>query len=100
MAASRTNVAVYGLDPTPIKSVTHPVYYDRDTSGFAEETGGRLFSGANVFNSAVDQIWSEAGHYYVIGYSLAAAGKKRTHTLDVRSIRSGFVVNARRTRAE
>ena len=97
---ARTNVSVYGLDPDIHFDPRRMGSFDRETSGFASETGGQLFVGAQVFDSAVDQIWKEAGHYYVIGYATPASGSKRAHTISVRVSKSGMTVNARRTRSD
>ena len=99
--ASRANVAVYVLDPA-IKAPDprNRIFYDRSSSGFATETGGEIFVGPNVFDRAVDEIWREAGHYYVIGYSMPATGRHASHRIDVKVGRSGANVRVRRTRAE
>jgi len=98
--ASHANVAVYVTDPaisTP--NPKNRVVYNRDTSGFATETGGEIFIGPSVFDRAIDQIWTEAGHYYVIGYGMPAASAKASHRIDVKVGRSGATVHARRARA-
>ncbi len=97
---ARSNVAVYGMDPNLQSDPMHAHSFDRETSGFASATGGLLFIGPQVFDRAVDQIWADAGHYYVVGYAAPSAGQRRDHSIDVRVARSGTSVYARHTRAE
>jgi VWFA-related protein len=97
--ASRANVAVYAIDPAVLTNTRRTTVFERDSSGFATETGGEIFVGP-VFDRAVDQIWDEAGHYYVIGYEAPRGGRRGNHRIDVKVSRSGTKIHVRRTRAD
>jgi hypothetical protein len=90
--ASRANVSVYEIDPAGLTGF-------RPDGGlaFTEETGGTAFF-TNEFDKAVDRIWSEAGHYYLLGYE--PPSRDRTlHRIDVRVKRPHVAIRARRTRS-
>jgi VWFA-related protein len=89
--ASRSNVSVYLIDPSGLA----PRRPD-DALAFTEETGGQAFA-TNEFDKAVNQVWSEAGRYYLLGYEPPSVGGK-SHRIDVRVKRPNVVVRARRTR--
>jgi len=91
-SASRSNVTVYLVNPAGLRP-RRP----NDAIAFTEETGGEAFS-TNEFDKAVNQIWSEAGHYYLLGYEPPSAGGK-SHRINVRVKRPNVVVRARRTRS-
>jgi len=60
-------------------------------------TGGTAFGNSNNFGQFAERIWSEAGHYYLLGYW--PAGRTRaTHTIDVKVARKGAHVHARHRR--
>jgi len=65
--------------------------------GFARETGGLVFANMNVLAPAVNQVWEEAGNYYLLGYDRPQRDSKR-HLIEVRVKRPGVDVRARRTR--
>jgi VWFA-related protein len=90
--AARSNVTVYVVDPSGL-TAQRP----HDAIAFTEETGGEAFS-TNEFDKAVNQVWSESGHYYLLGYEPPSLGGK-THRIDVRVKRPGVTVRARRTRS-
>lgn len=89
--ASRSNLSVYVVNPVGL-TPGRP----HDAIAFTEETGGEAFS-TNDFDTAVHRIWSEAGHYYLLGYEPPSADDK-PHRIDVRVKRPTSVVRARRTR--
>ena len=69
--------SVYVIDPSGLTGRTHLV-----GGGLADDSGGEAFVNSNDFNRAVDRIWSEAGHYYVIEY--APSGPERVlHSVEV-----------------
>jgi VWFA-related protein len=61
--SARANVAVYYVDPAGL--VAHGLDLG---GGLVDHTGGAAFVESNSFERAVDAIWDEAGHYYLIGY--------------------------------
>jgi VWFA-related protein len=91
-AASRANVSLYAIDPAGL-TASRP----EDAMSFAEATGGVAFN-TNEFASAVNRMWDEAGHYYLIGYEAPAGGKRKTHRISVRATRAGIDVRARKQR--
>lgn len=91
-AAARYNVSVYVIDPNGLDGLigTH------DAAGFAWETGGQAFR-TNMFDHAVDQIWREAGNYYLLGYSATPEQTgDRTRRIKVSTTRADVTVRARR----
>jgi VWFA-related protein len=89
--ASRANVAVYVIPPG--LGGTRP----EDAMSFAEATGGIAFN-TNELAAAVDKMWDEAGHYYLIGYEAPATRKQKAHSIDVRAKAPGVSVRARKQR--
>jgi VWFA-related protein len=90
--ASRADVSVSVIDPN---GTTGRPY--NGARGFARETGGEAFVNRNDFESAVDRLWTDAGHYYVLGYAPPSSKKKR-HDIRVRVNRPDVDVRARQTR--
>jgi VWFA-related protein len=67
------------------------------SSGFARETGGYTFTNTNDFDGAAERIMREAGSYYVIRVADPPVGRKANlRELDVRVLRRGVTVRARR----
>ena len=91
-AAARADCSVYVIDPAGLTGAL----YD-NVRAFAEETGGTAFVNSNLFDQSVDQIWNEAGHYYLLGYR-APASTAGTHSIAVRVKRSGVFVRSRHSR--
>ncbi len=88
------NTSVYLIDPSGLTGRTHLV-----DGGLAADTGGQAFVNSNDFNRAVDRIWSEAGHYYVIEY--APIGPDRLlHSIEVSVRGRGLHVHAPRLRGD
>jgi len=92
--AATADVSVYVLDPAGLSFGS----YD-GALGLAGETGGRAFVNTNMFGSAVDQIWQETGHYYLLGYDAGKLRKRTPHSIKVTVDKPGLEVRARRTRA-
>jgi VWFA-related protein len=92
---ARYNVSVYAIDPAGMTTYnSDPRDY---VTSFAAETGGWAWAITNNFGGAVEQIWREAGSYYVIGY-IAPIADNKLHTINVKVNRSGVTVRARRGR--
>jgi VWFA-related protein len=80
-AAQRANVAVYAVDPRG-SAARNPrargasgdiaVQFLDDLSG---HTGGFALAGMDDYSAGVDRIFSETGHYYLLGFRSAADGK-------------------------
>jgi VWFA-related protein len=65
--------------------------------GFAHETGGHAFVNTNDPEAAVDRILRETASYYLIRVEDPPVGRKSDlRELEVRSLRSGITVRARR----
>jgi VWFA-related protein len=92
-AMASANVTLYVIDPRGLgmSRVTG------GSSGFARETGGQAFVNTNDVNGAADRIMREAGSYYLIGVADPPVGRKANlRELDVRVLRRGVTVRARR----
>jgi VWFA-related protein len=93
IATARANVSLYVVDPA---GVTGQVDLGL---GLVDLTGGTDFVRSNNFERAVDRIWDEASHYYLLGY--APAGRARElHAIDVKVKRGGSHVRARHQRGD
>jgi VWFA-related protein len=100
-AAARANARIYTLDPRAGGSGgdAGQLVQQRGTTGdtvnsLAADTGGFAVRSSNVFRTAIAQISSDAGNYYVLGYRPAALDGQ-FHELSVRVKRSGLSVRAR-----
>ena len=91
---SRYNVSVYAIDALGLREGAYPADY---ATSFAAETGGWAWSNTNNFAGAVEQVWREAGSYYVLGYS-APINDSKLHSIDVKVNVKGATVRARRGR--
>ena len=65
--------------------------------GFAEETGGQAFSNNSSFDKTVAEVWRDTGAYYLLGYA-APVNDHRLHRIEVRIVKPGLTVRARRGR--
>jgi VWFA-related protein len=102
-AASLADVSVDIIDAGGLKA------FDPGASGvgsaeihdgsmvLANETGGRAFLDTNFFEQAVDKVWQDAGHYYLLGY-VAPSGPRGPHVIAVHVKRTGVEVRARKSR--
>jgi VWFA-related protein len=91
-SASRANVSVCVVDPEGISN-----QFRVTGNGLVFQTGGIGFYNSNAFETGVDRIWGEAGHYYVLGYTPPQSAEP-LHKLDVKISRPGITARARRTR--
>jgi VWFA-related protein len=91
-ALSRSHAAFYAIDPGGVGSTRT----DGGESGFARETGGRAFVNTNDLSGAVDRILRESGSYYLIGVGNPPVGGRGLRELEIRSLRRGVVIRARR----
>jgi len=93
-AMARANVSLYVIDPAGITRTR----VDSGGTGFARETGGLAFIATNDLNGAADKIMREASNYYLIGVGDPPVGRGADlRELDVRVLRRGVSVRARRT---
>jgi VWFA-related protein len=92
-SASRANVGVYLIDPAGATGALKI----RGSEALTAETGGESFVNSNAFETAVDRIWNEAGHYYLLGYSPAMAGDE-LREVEVKAAASNVRVRARKAR--
>jgi VWFA-related protein len=92
-AASRANAAVYVIDPAGASRN----FKIRGSASLTAQTGGVSYVNSNAFESAVDRIWSEASHYYVLGYDAPRAATD-LREIDVRVTAPGVHTRARKNR--
>lgn len=86
--------SVYVIDPSGLTGRMRLV-----GGGLIDDSGGQAFVNSNDFTRAVDQIWSQAGHYYVIEY--APTGPERVlHAIEVSVRGRGLHVRAPRLRGD
>jgi VWFA-related protein len=92
-AMAFANVSLYVIDPGGVAMMQPMV---GGSNGFARDTGGHTFVG-NDLNAAADRIMREAGSYYLIGVADPPVQRKADlRELDVRVLRPGISVRARR----
>lgn len=92
-AMAVADVNVYVIDPGGV-GVSRA---GTGTAGFARDAGGQAFMNTNDLAGAVDRILREADNYYVIGVGDPPVGRAaQVRELDVRSLRRGVTVRARR----
>lgn len=93
-AMAQAHVNLYVIDPSGVSTPR----VDSGGAGFARETGGLAFIATNDLNGAADQIMREAANYYLIGVADPPVGRGADlRELDVRVLRRGVTVRARRT---
>jgi VWFA-related protein len=92
-ATARADVSQYVVDPA---GVTGRVDLG---DGLVEHTGGADFVRSNNFERAVDQIWSEAGHYYLLGYT-PTARPRDLHSIHITVNGKGLHLRARLDRGD
>jgi VWFA-related protein len=92
-ATARANVSVYLVDPAGVTGSLDLGY------GLVDHTGGAAFVLSNKFTRAVDAIWEEAGHYYLLGYR-PTARPRDLHSIDVKVKQRGLRVRARLNRGD
>lgn len=87
-AAARANLSVYAL----LSSRT-----GLPNGGLADATGGEVFASASDLRPAIDRIWQDASHHYLLGY-WPAPSSKELHSIQVKVARKDVRVLARRQR--
>lgn len=92
---ARHNISVYTIDP---HGMTGGGYSGDYSTSFAAETGGWAWANTNNYAAAVEQIWREAGSYYVLGYT-APINDQKLHAIDVKASVKDATVRARRARS-
>ena len=119
-AATRSNVAIYGIDPRGLtdlgdESIEIQSYPDDTSLGIgagslqnelrmaqdslrtlSDETGGFAVVNKNDFASAFQRIVEDNSSYYVLAYYPPDARPGRYHKIDVRVSRPNTIVRARR----
>jgi VWFA-related protein len=119
-AATRTNVAIYGIDPRGLtdlgdESIELGSFPDDTSLGIgpgslqgelrlaqdslrtlSEETGGFAVVNKNDFSTAFQRIVEDNSTYYVLAYYPPDARPGRLHKIDVRVTRPGLTVRARK----
>lgn len=92
-ALASAHASLYVLDPGGLGRSP----FGSGSLGFARETGGHAFINTNDMKGAVDRILKEADSYYVVSVGDPPIGRKaELRELDVRSVRRGVTVRARR----
>ena len=119
-AATRSNVAIYGIDPRGLtdlgdESIEIGSFPDDTSLGIgtgslmnelrlaqdslrtlSEETGGFAVVNKNDFSTAYQRIVEDNSSYYVLAYYPPDARPGRFHKIDVRVTRPGLTVRARK----
>lgn len=94
-ATASANASFYVIDPTGLG--VSPIA-DSGTTGFARETGGRAFLNTNDINAAVGRILREISTHYLIDVVDPPIGRKEElRGLDIKVLRPGLTVRARRS---
>jgi len=102
-AASRADVSIDVVDAgglRPTDDVDSFSRFSRQTDGATDlvsSTGGLAFINSNFFDKAVEDVWQDAGHYYLLGYT-APTPASDVHRITVRVKRSGVQVRVRKYR--
>lgn len=92
LALSRSHTAFYAIDPGGVGTTR----IDSGSSGLARETGGHAFININDLNDAADRILRETSTYYLISTANPPVGGTGLRELEVKSLRKGVTVRARR----
>jgi VWFA-related protein len=87
-AAARANLSVYAVMATRGST---------PGGGLVDATGGEAFGSRSDLRPAIDRIWEDASHHYLLGY-WPATSSKELHSIDVKVARKGVHVLARRQR--
>jgi VWFA-related protein len=119
-AATRSNVAIYGIDPRGLtdlgdESIEIQAYPDDTSLGIgqgslqnelrlaqdslrtlSDETGGFAVVNKNDFATAYQRIVEDNSSYYVLAYYPPDPRPGRLHKIDVRVTRPGLTVRARK----
>ncbi len=92
-AAARADVSVYLVDPQGVAAAQDM------GDGLVDHTGGTDFVRSNDFARAVDAIWDEAGHYYVLGYT-PTARPRELHEIAIKMKPRGLRVRTHLNRGD
>ena len=92
-ATARANVSLYVVDPAGVTGRADL------GDGLVDHTGGADFVRSNNYERAVDQIWEEAGHYYLLGYT-PTARPRDLHSIQIKVKGKGLHVRARLSRGD
>jgi VWFA-related protein len=110
MAANRSNVAIYALDPRGLAAfeydIDQGVGQQRDRAGLeqglntlrtlAEETDGRAIVNSNDLERGLKQMVKDASSYYLLGYTTQSPTDGKFHEIKVRVKKPGIQVRARK----
>jgi hypothetical protein len=89
-ATARGNTVVYGAVPGRFTLIG---------GGLAERTGGDVMGGVSNFVPAVERVFTDLSHYYLLGYE-PPASKKELRNISVRVNRRGVTVHTRNKRGK
>lgn len=93
-AMAVANASLYVIEPGGVGAAP---FATSGSGGFARETGGHAFMNTNDLTGAPDRIMREAANYYLIGVADPPIQRNAPlRDLDVRSLREGVTVRARR----
>jgi len=93
-AMAVANASLYVIEPGGVGAAP---FATSGSGGFARETGGHAFMNTNDLTGAADRIMREAANYYLIGVADPPIQRNAPlRDLDVRSLREGVTVRARR----
>ncbi len=94
VAAAQAQVAVYLVDPAGLSGRGFDL-----GNGLVEQTGGVAFVESNSFDRAVEAIWDEASHYYLLEYD-STSRPRELHTIRVKMRPRGLHAHARTVRGD
>lgn len=94
-AATRSNVAIYPVDPRGLDPDVTGAGIGSDLRALAEVTGGAALTNSNNFTAAFEQIVRDNSTYYVLGFN-SAYEKRDAHwvNVSVRVKRPGLIVRS------
>lgn len=92
-AAARANAVLYVIDPSGVGTAPAITAIE----GFASYTGGHVFQNTNELEPLADRVLRETSNYYLLGVKDPPIQRKaELREVDVRVLRSGLTVRARR----
>ena len=89
-AAARANVVVYAAIPSQVSLVGEMII---------GRTGGDVFAGTASYRPAVERVYGDLSHYYMLGYT-PTSSKKDLRSVSVRVNRRGVTVHTRSRRGK
>jgi VWFA-related protein len=97
--ANRFNVSLYPFDPGGLRVGSPRGQFGFSTidmfRSMADETGGRAIVNMNNFGPALQQVNSDAGAYYLLGFVSSHPSDGKYHKISIRVKRRSVVVRAR-----